>query len=113
MRVIVKYLSHCNVTELGTGEKFAWYLQESDYDVILMDYQLPGLNGDKLVSHARAAAFQGAIVSISSSEYYNQRLLQAGADTALEKQRVYLLPRMIRRALSIAAERTGHRHCEF
>lgn len=78
-----------------------------------MDYELPGGTGDNLITTARSSGYRGAIVGISSSEYFNRKLLQAGADRAVEKQHSYLIPGVVRHALLIAEARIGHSECDF
>jgi len=112
-RMCRKYLSRCDVTELSDGTGFSAALAAAEFHVILMDYQLPGASGDELVRLAREQQYHGAIVAVSSSEYYNRRLLQAGADTAVLKREAYLLPRMIRQGLSIVRARWGTAGCDF
>lgn len=112
--VIHKYLNHCQVTVLESGKRFKDALGEKDYHFILMDYQLPGeYSGDDLVRIARGAGYDKAIIGVSSSEYLNHKLLNAGADVALAKQQRYLLPKMIQQALSIAEARGSEIRCEY
>jgi len=112
-RIRRKYLSRCAVTELSNGAGLSEVLRTGKYHFILMDYQLPGTSGEELVRLAREMQYHGAIVAISSSEYYNRLLLRAGADTAVLKREAYLLPRMIRQGLSIAQARWGVADCNF
>ncbi|MEJ2050157.1 MAG: response regulator [Calditrichota bacterium] len=112
-RIRLKYLSLCEVTELPSGAKLAEILQSMHVDCILMDYQLPGASGEELVRLARQMEYHGAIVAISSSEYFNNLLLRAGADTAVIKREAHFLPQMIRQGLSLAEARWGTARCEF
>lgn len=112
-RIIRSYLSRCRVVELPKADHFTEVLDSERFHCILMDYELPGGRGDTLVTSARSSGYQGAIVGISSSEYLNRKLLQAGADAAVEKRHAYQLPGVIRHALSIAEERIGRRECDF
>ncbi len=102
--VVRKYLSGFEVRELGSGTKFLSTLASSEFHLILMDYQLPDADGDELVRLARSAGYRGGIVGISSSEYLNRKLEQAGADASVEKRKRYQLPMVIRRALAIGIE---------
>jgi len=112
-RIIRKYLTGCHVTEAGDVPAFYRTQNILKFHIILMDYELPGGNGEELVKQVRSHNFDGAVVGISSSAYYNRLLLQAGADTAIEKQQSYRLPQTIRHALSVAALRTGNQLCNY
>ncbi len=111
--IIHKYLSRCRVVELSGADRFTEVLHSERFHCILMDYELPGGTGDNLITSARSSGYPGGIVGISSSEYLNRKLVQAGADAAVEKRQSYMVPQVIRQALSIAEARIGHRECEY
>ena len=112
--VLRKYLQGCDVTVLESGKRFAERLRDRNYHFILMDYQLPGrYSGEDLVRITRGAGYDGAVVAVSSADSLNRKLLKAGADVALEKREHFLLPRMIRQALSIAEARGSDIKCTF
>lgn len=56
-----------------------------NYDLILCDYQLPGVNGDKVVIRAKELAQSGKIIAISSTTKYNDLLKSIGAVDGIEK----------------------------
>lgn len=112
-KIIQHYLRNCNVYELSTGENFKTTLASEEFHFILMDYELPDTSGDVLTAKARELGFNGGIIGISSSDYLNQKMLQCGADTAVSKRQAYLLPKMIRQAVSIAESRGYNSGCSF
>lgn len=54
-----------NVTEFPSAEDTLTYLTTSPIDVLITDYDLPGLNGVALIAAARAAGHRGHDVLIS------------------------------------------------
>ncbi len=112
-RIIRKYLTGCQVFEAEDVPAFRRTQNILMFHIILMDYELPGGNGEVLIEQVRSQNFEGAVVGISSSAYYNRLLLQAGADAAVEKHQSYRLPQTIRHAISVAALRTGDQLCNY
>jgi CheY-like chemotaxis protein len=56
------------------------------YDLLLLDYDLPGLNGIELLQQARALAHrQGIPVVVLSGTAVEELVMQAGADAFLRK----------------------------
>lgn len=57
------------------------------YDFILMDIQMPRMNGYKAVEHLRQQGWQGPIVAVSAlaGEKDHQKVLQAGFDDCIPK----------------------------
>ncbi len=108
-----RYLSGCRVTELSAGKRFLEILRKNDYHFILMDYELPDTTGEELTRLARDAGYCGAIIGVSSSEYLNQQMLRAGADTAISKREHFQLPRTIRQGLSLASAQGCELDCSY
>jgi len=107
-RILRKYLYECEVVELSDGKSFIDQLQDGDYQLVLMDYELPDATGEELVRKARETGYSGGIIGVSSSEYLNRKLLQAGADVTVEKRKSYQLPMVIRQALAISNSRNSN-----
>jgi CheY-like chemotaxis protein len=112
-KTIQTHLRGCSVIELNQGRHFLQVLEKYQFHFILMDYELPDNNGEVLVTAAREYDYTGPIIGISSSAYLNQKLLEAGADTSIEKRKSYLLPKVIVQAISIAGARGFQTQCTF
>jgi len=112
-KIIQSHLSGCRVIELNQGRHFLQVLEKYQFHFILMDYELPDNNGEVLVIAAREYDYSGPIIGVSSSEYLNQKLLRAGADTSIEKRKSYLLPKIITQAISLAGAREFKIQCTY
>jgi CheY-like chemotaxis protein len=59
---------------------------DAHYDLLLLDYELPGLNGIELLQKARALAHRRGIpVIVLSGTAVEEAVMQAGADAFLRK----------------------------
>jgi CheY-like chemotaxis protein len=59
---------------------------DAQYDLLLLDYELPGLNGIELLQQARALAHRRGIpVIVLSGTAVEEAVMQAGADAFLRK----------------------------
>lgn len=112
-KIVGRYLTGSRVIELNHGRHFLQVLEKYQFHFILMDYELPDNNGEVLVTAAREYKYNGPIIGISSSEYLNQKLLRAGADTSIEKRKSYMLPKIIIQAISIAGARGFETQCTY
>ena len=80
----------CNVTSVEDGLKALHELQSNSYDLILMDCQMPNLDGFEATARIRNLQGDGKDVPIvamtaSVSEGDRQRCLDAGMDDFLAK----------------------------
>jgi CheY-like chemotaxis protein len=57
--------------------------QKEDWDVIIIDGQLPGMSGKEIIKTLRNSGLKTAIIANSSA--YNDDLVRAGADYQMEK----------------------------
>jgi CheY-like chemotaxis protein len=60
---------------------------DSPYDCILMDAQMPILDGSQATAEIRSLGYQGPIIGLTAHQAPQEknRLLQAGCQTVLEK----------------------------
>jgi DNA-binding response OmpR family regulator len=70
-----------------TGTEGEWYAQENDYDAMVVDVMLPGLNGDVLCARRRETGDWTPILMLTARSGPEQeaRALDAGADDFLAK----------------------------
>jgi len=57
-----------------------------DFDLIIMDGQMPDINGDELTQELRQMGYSGYIFANTDSEAHRKDIMLAGADSALEKK---------------------------
>jgi len=75
------------VDAAGDGEEGLWYAQGSEYDVIVLDLMLPGLDGLSLLRKLRAGGRQSHVLILTAKDTLDDRIagLDAGADDYLVK----------------------------
>jgi len=90
------------------GNEGLWLATEHDYDVIVLDIMLPGLNGYRVCSRLRAAGNETPILMLTAKdgEYDEAEALDTGADDFLSKPFSYVVLVARLRAL---LRRTGRR----
>ncbi|GAA2739331.1 MULTISPECIES: response regulator transcription factor [Kitasatospora] len=90
------------------GEEGFWLATEHDYDVIVLDIMLPGLNGYRVCARLRAAGDETPILMLTAKdgEYDEAEALDTGADDFLSKPFSYVVLVARLRAL---VRRTGRR----
>ncbi|GAA0660674.1 response regulator transcription factor [Kitasatospora atroaurantiaca] len=90
------------------GNEGLWLASEHDYDVIVLDIMLPGLNGYRVCSRLRAAGNETPILMLTAKdgEYDEAEALDTGADDFLSKPFSYVVLVARLRAL---LRRTGRR----
>src|SRR5687767_3884371 len=71
----------------GEGEEGLWFAQSNDYDAIVLDLMLPGLNGLKLLERLRKAGRDVPVLILTVKTDVPDRVagLRAGADDYLTK----------------------------
>jgi len=88
MRVVLKAKGY-TILEAGTGEEAMSLLQEQKPDIILMDIQLPGIDGLTLIKQIKEDASTGEIPIIAVTAYAmkgdEQRILATGCDGYISK----------------------------
>lgn len=90
------------------GNRGLWLAVEHDYDVIVLDIMLPGLNGYRICARLRAAGNETPILMLTAKdgEYDEAEALDTGADDFLSKPFSYVVLVARLRAL---VRRTGRR----
>ncbi|MFF4366810.1 response regulator transcription factor [Streptomyces sp. NPDC001594] len=90
------------------GPQGLWMACEHDYDLIVLDIMLPGLNGYRVCARLRAAGNEAGILMLTAKdgEYDEAEALDTGADDFLSKPFSYLVLVARLRALG---RRTGRR----
>jgi len=75
------------VDAAGDGKEGLWYAQGSEYDVIVLDLMLPGLDGLSLLRKLRAGGRQSHVLILTAKDTLDDRIagLDAGADDYLVK----------------------------
>lgn len=75
------------VDETGDGEQGSWYASTGEYDLILLDLMLPGLDGLSILTSLRSAACKTHVLITSALGTVEQRVrgLDLGADDYLVK----------------------------
>jgi CheY-like chemotaxis protein len=88
MRVVLKARGY-NVIEAATGEEALIILRNQKPDIILMDIQLPGINGLKLVRQIKGDTLTKDIPIIAVTAYAmkgdEQKFIETGCDAYVSK----------------------------
>ena len=71
----------------GDGREASWYAESNEYDVIVLDLTLPGLDGLSILNRLRAEGRQSHVLIITAKDAVADRVagLNAGADDYLVK----------------------------
>ena len=71
----------------GDGQEALWYAEGNEYDVIVLDLMLPGLEGMSILRRLRAAGRQSHVLIVTAKDAVADRVagLNAGADDYLVK----------------------------
>jgi DNA-binding response OmpR family regulator len=75
------------VDSTGDGEEGLWYAVGNDYDVIILDLMLPGIDGLEILKRLRAQGRQSHVLILTARDTLNDRVtgLDLGADDYLVK----------------------------
>ena len=71
----------------GDGEEGLWYATSNDYDVIILDLMLPGIDGLSILKKLRAKGRQSHVLILTAKDTLDDRVtgLDLGADDYLVK----------------------------
>ncbi|MEV7725309.1 response regulator transcription factor [Streptomyces sp. NPDC101733] len=97
------------------GPQGLWMATEHDYDLIVLDIMLPGLNGYRICARLRAAGNESGILMLTAKdgEYDEAEALDTGADDFLSKPFSYLVLVARLRALGRRTGRRGPQVMEY
>jgi CheY-like chemotaxis protein len=86
-RILIEEAGGLVVAEAHDGEQAMSLLLEHDPDLVLMDYQMPGIDGVETTSRIQALRPQTTVVAWTSSEDpdVQERFARAGAAASLIK----------------------------
>lgn len=75
------------VDATGDGREGLWYAMSNDYDVIVLDLMLPGIDGLKILKQLRAKGRQSPVLVLTAKDTLEDRVtgLNLGADDYLVK----------------------------
>jgi len=75
------------VDVMGDGKEALWYAESNQYDVIVLDLMLPGLDGLSILRRLRAGGRESHVLIITAKDAVADRVagLNAGADDYLVK----------------------------
>jgi DNA-binding response OmpR family regulator len=75
------------VDSTDNGEEGLWYAMSNDYDVIILDLMLPGVDGLTILRKLRAGGRQSHVLILTARDSLNDRVtgLDLGADDYLVK----------------------------
>lgn len=75
------------VDATGDGQEGLWYAMSNDYDVIILDLMLPGMDGLSLLKKLRAEGRQNHVLILTAKDTLEDRIkgLNLGADDYLVK----------------------------
>ncbi len=93
--VIREFLTEYEVTCASTLAEARRLLVSGEYDVVLLDQDLPDGKGVELLADSRDLTLPERIVAVSSREEGNARLLEAGATAAVSKLEFGQLPALL------------------
>lgn len=76
------------IKEFDNGAVALKELMKTAVDIVVVDVEIPGMNGVELVEKLRAQRFTGVliIVSAKNDRYYSKRCAQAGANAFISKK---------------------------
>jgi PAS domain S-box-containing protein len=108
-RAIVKALREGEappvVSELGDGQGVMACLREESFDCVLLDYQLPGLDGLEVLRQIRGAGIKTPVVVLTAKgdEQLAVEMMKAGASDYISKSRMMAeqLRQVVRQAVRV------------
>lgn len=97
------------VDATGDGEEGLWYAESNDYDVIVLDLLLPGMDGLTLLQRLREAGRDNHVLIITAKGELEDRVrgLDIGADDYLVKP--FALSELLARVRALVRRRYGNK----
>ncbi|WP_153916608.1 response regulator transcription factor [Shewanella sp. TC10] len=110
-RPVVKALkaSGFAVDATGDGQEGLWMALENDYDVIILDIMLPGLDGREVLKQLREANNESPVLFLTAKDSIEDRVagLRLGADDYLVKS--FAIEELIARVEALARRKYQNR----
>jgi DNA-binding response OmpR family regulator len=104
---LVRGLRDCGyaVDASGDGEEGLWYATSNDYDAILLDIMLPGIDGIELLRRLRAKGSTVPVLLLTARDSVDDRVqgLDSGADDYLIKP--FAVPELLARVRALVRRR--------
>lgn len=111
-RSITEALEHSGyaVDSTGDGEEGLWFATEHDYDAIILDLMLPGLDGLSLLQKLRRKGSRAHVLILTARASIEDRVrgLQLGADDYLVKP--FALEELLARVQALCRRRYGEKN---
>ena len=94
----------------GNGSEGLWYAQGNDYDVIILDLMLPGLDGLSFIAELRKSGKQTHILILTAKDTTEDKVkgLRAGADDYLVKP--FSFDELLARIEALARRKMGQKN---
>src|SRR3954469_15034587 len=92
------------------GTNGLWYAESNDYDVIVLDLMLPGIDGLTLLGRLRAGARESHVLVLTARDTVEARVpgLRAGADDYLVKP--FAFDELLARVEALTRRRHGRKN---
>jgi DNA-binding NarL/FixJ family response regulator len=108
--ILADELSEAHFSEAGDGDEVLGLLASFEYDLLLLDLNMPGHSGLDVLRDVKIACprLRVIIVSVQPKDQYAMRCLQAGADAYINKDKApEELGLAIRKLCTVAAPSNG------
>ncbi|KKK72070.1 hypothetical protein LCGC14_2907590, partial [marine sediment metagenome] len=98
------------VDATGDGQEGLWYAMGNDYDVIILDLMLPGMDGLEILKKLRAKDRQNPVLILTAKDTLQDRVtgLDLGADDHLVKP--FEFSELLARLRALTRRRYQHKH---
>jgi DNA-binding response OmpR family regulator len=98
------------VDAVGDGPQGLWLAESNDYDVIVLDIMLPGLDGLSILQQLREAGNKAHVLLLTAKDTVEDRVrgLQGGADDYLIKP--FALEELLARVQTLCRRAYGVKH---
>lgn len=98
------------VDATGDGQEGLWYAMGNDYDVIILDLMLPGMDGLEILKKLRAKDRQNPVLILTAKDTLQDRVtgLDLGADDYLVKP--FEFSELLARLRALTRRRYQHKH---
>src|SRR5438874_4330536 len=97
------------VDATGDGEEGLWFAESNDYDAVILDLMLPGLDGLSVLRRLRESRSETPVLILTVKNEVDDRVagLRAGADDYLSKP--FALDELVARVEALVRRRYGNK----